>query len=138
MKQFSKTEARRIKLLVKKGKTQYQIARTLHTRKQNVATYLKKANIGKRTTGAARFWEDVKTTKKLGEYERKEAIRVTKMMPKWLKRRVAKLSEKERRFHEGWAKFDKEFRASEFARTGRPEGMTDKMYEDYEDYWETP
>ena len=137
MKKFSKAQGIRIRSLTKKGKTQEQIALALHTRKQNVATYLKKAKIGKRTTGAARFWKDVKTTKKLGEYDYKGAIHATKIMPKWLKKRVARLSEKERLFHARWAAFDREFRASEFAK-GRPEGMTDKMMEDYEDYWETP
>ena len=137
MKKFSNKEIGRIKSLTKKGKSQFQIAKALHTRKQNVATYLKKAKLGKRTTGATKFWKDVAEHKIKAEATRKEAIQAVKMYPKWLKRRVARLSEKEQIFHKEWAAFDREFRASEFA-GGRPEGMTDKLMEDYEDYWETP
>ena len=136
-KKFSKTEIRRIKSLAKQGKSQFQIAKALHTRKQNVATFLKKAKIGKRATGAEKFWKDVAEHKIKAEATRKEAIQAVKMYPKWLKRRVKRLSEKERIFHERWANLEKEMRAAEFME-GRPEGMSDKLHEDYENYWETP
>jgi len=139
MKTFKTVEKARIKALASAGKTQYQIAKTLHTRKQNIASYLAKAGLGKRVpeAGAKQFWKDVKAYKKIAEATRKEAIHAVKMYPKWLKRRVARLSEKERIFHERWEALTKSERASGWKKE-RPEGMSERLEEDYEDYWETP
>ena len=137
-KKFSKTEIGRIKSLTKAGKTQYQIARALHTRKQNVASFLKKASLGVRAppTGAAAFWKDVKKVKKLLGYERKEAIKVTKVAPKWLEKRVAKLSAPERKMHKEWARLTTEYRRAAFKKGGIP--LSKRLMEDYEEYFTTP
>ena len=121
------------------GKTQYQIARALHTRKENVSRYLKEASLGVRAPKTALFWSDVKAIKEMGEGTRKEAIHTAKFLPKWLKKRTAKLSEADRVFHEEWAKLERDMRAAKWSEArGYPEGMSKKLREDYEDYWETP
>lgn len=136
MKTFTKAETRRISSLSKAGKSQYHIARALHTRKQNISTFLRKGKITI-PSGAEKFWKDVKTYQKLSGDTHKEAIHRTKMMSKWKSKRVARRTEKERIFYERWEKLTAEERASGFSK-GRPEGMSEKMHEDYEDYWETP
>lgn len=135
---FSKAEIRRIKSLTKAGKTQYQIARALHTRKQNVATYLRTASLGVRAppTGAVAFWKDVKKVKELLGYEREEAIKVTKVAPKWLKKRVARLSVAEQKMHKEWARLTTEYRRAAFKKGGIP--LSKRLLEDYEEYFTTP
>ena len=139
MKNFTLKEISHIKAMVRIGKTQYQIARALHTQKQNVATYLKAVSLGVRAPKTADFWSDVKAIKQMGEGTRKEAIHTVKFFPKWLKKRTAKLSEADRIFFEEWSKLDRDMRAAKWSEgRGYPEGMSEKLREDYEDYWETP
>lgn len=137
-KQFTKTEIGRIKSLAGAGKTQYQIAKALHTRKQNVASYLKRASLGVRapTTGAVAFWKDVKKVKELLGYEREEAIKVTKVAPKWLEKRIAKLSEADQKMQKFWGEKSKEYRREMFKKGAIP--LSGRLREDYEEYFTTP
>ena len=78
--------------LTRKGYSQYKIAKTLHIRKQKVATYQKKHKIGKRAVGGAKeFWKDVKAMKGTLEISREKAIKKVKYGAKWFKRRQARL-----------------------------------------------
>lgn len=91
-KQFSKVDKERIGKLVKEGKSQYNIAITLHVRKQRIATYLKRAKIGKRAAEGARvFWKDVKKMKEITGMSRKRAIKEVKFGDKWYRRKVERL-----------------------------------------------
>lgn len=138
VKKFSSAEKANIKALAGVGKTQYQIARALHTRKQNIASFLKSASLGVRapTTGAVAFWKDVKRIKEEFGYDREEAIKVMKHTPKWLNKRVAKLSEAEQKMHKEWAKYTTEYRRAMFKKGGIP--LSTRLIEDYEEYFTTP
>ena len=132
MKTFSKTEIGRIKSLAKGGKTQYQIAKALHTRKQNVASFLAKRELGARSA----FGEDVRKLRELGGDTYEDAVQKTKMLSKWLGKRVGKLTSAEQKMHQFWSGKTKEFRRSKF-KTGAYD-LSDKLMEDYESYFETP
>jgi len=94
MKKFTKTEIKAISKYVKQGKSQYKIAKALHTRKQNISSFLAKKKLGKRA--ANEFWKDVKTYKELEDITRKEAIKHVKYAPKWFKKRQKRLSAEEK------------------------------------------
>ena len=135
MKTFTKQEIGRIKGMILLDKTQYQIAKALHTRKQNVSTYLKSVSLGVRSA----FQKDVTAVREITEDTYKHAVQSVKFSKKWLDKRTAKLSEADRVFQEEWAKLSRERRAAKWSEgRGYPEGMSEKLREDYEDYWETP
>lgn len=78
--------------LTRRGYSQYKIAKTLHIRKQKVATYQKTHRIGKRAVGGAKeFWKDVKTFKETLGITREKAIKKVKYGAKWFERRQARL-----------------------------------------------
>ena len=135
MKTFTKQEIGRIKGMILLDKTQYQIAKALHTRKQNVSRYLIGASLGVRSA----FQKDVAAIREIGELSYKDALHTTKFTTKWLKKRTVKLSKADRVFQEEWAKLSRDMRAAKWSEgRGYPEGMSEKLREDYEDYWETP
>jgi predicted transcriptional regulator len=71
--------------LTRKGYSQYKIARTLHIRKQKVATYQRTHRIGKRAPegGAKEFWKDVTKYKEITGSSHKEATEAVKFGEKW-------------------------------------------------------
>ena len=129
-----------VRSLTKKGWSQKKIALKLRLRKTKVVAEQRRLKIGKRTKGGAvEFWRDVKSYKKLSGDTRKESIQRVKHFPKWKKKRVAKLTAAEQQFVAFWEEKDREYRASEWYKSrGHPEGMSKRLEESYEDYWETP
>ena len=84
----------KIAQLTRKGYSQKRIALVLHIRKSKVVAYQKAKSIGKRAkpTGAARFWKDVASVKRMKEVSQKEAIKEVKFSKSWYERRQKRLT----------------------------------------------
>ena len=132
---LTKKKEAQIRKLSKQGLTQQKIGLKLKIRKQTVSTFLQQEKIGKRAPlrGAAEFWQDVKAYKKRFEVGHKEGTKIVRQTSKWRKRRIARLSPKNREFYEFWEMMGREERRAHF----RDEEAEKPNIEDYEEYFAT-
>ena len=83
-----------IRSLTKKGWSQKKIAKQLRIRTSKVVAAQRKLKIGKRV--ASKFWEHVKVYQEMEEVSRKKAVKAVKKKPYWARKRLARMSKKQR------------------------------------------
>ena len=134
-------QVRVLKKAIKRGVTTLKgLQRELRVKKipvsrKAISDWRIKTRVGKRSA----FAEDVRGYMKAsGETDYSIARKKTLMYPKWLDKRVGRLSIEEQKMYKEWCKLDREFRHSEFSKArGKPKGLSEKLLRDYEDYFET-
>ena len=78
--------------LTRKGYSQKKIAKILHIRKTKVVKYQKTHEIGKRS----KWGEHIKSVMEMKEISYKEAFVEVKKTPYWARKRLARMSKKQR------------------------------------------
>jgi DNA-binding transcriptional MerR regulator len=120
-----------IRSLTAKGYSQKKIAKILHIRKTKVVVAQRALKVGKRST----FGKDVAKMRKDWGYDYRESVKKTSMTPKWLSKRVARLTEEEQAMHKFWKDKTREFRRQQFK--AGTFNLSEKLLLDYELYFST-
>jgi len=126
-KELTKKQQAQVKKYTKQGLSQKQIALKLKVAKQRVATYQKKAKIGKRVAGE--FWKDVKAYQQMTEETWENAKEVIYHSAKWSKKRAARAGKKWKSYkqrQEDMRKLREEFEGEELEK---------EMYLELGDYY---